>query len=209
MPKIQNKYSQKKNCAATVPISTFMCLWAIYIFPRSICLFFCRKYVDRSWEHIIAHRHMNVEIWTEAAQFPEKEYINGICLAVRRHHIEKVVQATLIIAASLVVLFSSWSINKLNYIGRKEANVNIKHFATLLLFSKPNVSQLPVSITSILTLLSLLIKDLSLWKRILYNFQIREYPKCSLYLHVEKFLTDWAEFWVEAAEKPCWDLANF
>jgi hypothetical protein len=50
---------------------------------------------------------MNVEIWTEAAQFPEKEYINGICLAVRRHHIEKVVQATLIIAASLVVLFSS------------------------------------------------------------------------------------------------------
>jgi hypothetical protein len=24
----------------------------------------------------IAHRDMNVEIWTEAAQFPEKEYIN-------------------------------------------------------------------------------------------------------------------------------------
>jgi hypothetical protein len=34
------------------PISTFMCLWAIYIFPRSICLFCCRKYVDRSWEYL-------------------------------------------------------------------------------------------------------------------------------------------------------------
>jgi hypothetical protein len=25
---------------------------------------------------------MNVEIWAEAAQFPEKEYINGIAVAV-------------------------------------------------------------------------------------------------------------------------------
>jgi hypothetical protein len=34
------------------PISTFMCLWAIYIFPGSICLFCCKKYVDRSREYI-------------------------------------------------------------------------------------------------------------------------------------------------------------
>ncbi len=80
IPKIQNKYSQKRNFAATVPISTFM--WVLYIFPRSICLFCCRKYVDRFWEYIIADRYINMEIRTEAMQFPEKEYINGIFLAV-------------------------------------------------------------------------------------------------------------------------------
>ncbi len=30
-------------CAATVPIPIFMFLWAICIFPRSVCLFCCRK----------------------------------------------------------------------------------------------------------------------------------------------------------------------
>ena len=37
---------------ASVPICTFKCLWANYIFPRWVCLFCWRKYVDRSWEYI-------------------------------------------------------------------------------------------------------------------------------------------------------------
>jgi hypothetical protein len=41
--KIRNKYSQKGNYSASFSISILMCMWAIYIFPRSVCLFCCRK----------------------------------------------------------------------------------------------------------------------------------------------------------------------
>jgi hypothetical protein len=53
IPKFRNKYSQKRNIGVSVPISTFMHLWIFfYIFPRSVCLFCWRKYVDRSWDYI-------------------------------------------------------------------------------------------------------------------------------------------------------------
>ncbi len=53
IPKIRNKFSQKMNWAATVPISTFMCLWATYILPPSVCLFLLQEICGPilSWEN--------------------------------------------------------------------------------------------------------------------------------------------------------------
>ncbi len=44
-------FPKKELRGHAVPISTFMCRWAIYLFPQSICLFCYRKYVDWSWEY--------------------------------------------------------------------------------------------------------------------------------------------------------------
>ncbi len=54
-------YSFFGNCATSAPISTFMCLWAIYIFPGSVHIFPPAEKADPSWKYL-AHRHMNVEL---------------------------------------------------------------------------------------------------------------------------------------------------
>ncbi len=51
IPKFRTKYSQKRHIGVSVPISTFMRLCVIYIFPWSVCLFCWRKYLDRSWDY--------------------------------------------------------------------------------------------------------------------------------------------------------------
>ncbi len=72
IPKFRNKYSQKRNIGVSVPISTFMRLWVIYIFPRSVCLFCCRKYVDRSSDYINRSQTNECGNWDWGRAIPRK-----------------------------------------------------------------------------------------------------------------------------------------
>jgi hypothetical protein len=78
--KIPFMYSYSGNCAALVPMSTFMCLWVYHIFPESVHIFPAAEKADRSWKYINCphHSHMNVEIGTVITQFLFWEYLFGI-----------------------------------------------------------------------------------------------------------------------------------
>ncbi len=82
IPKFRNKYSQNRNTGVIVPISSYMRLWVIYIFPRSVCLFCWRKYICRPILGLYKSL-TDTWMWNEAALFPEEEYISGIFVSVQ------------------------------------------------------------------------------------------------------------------------------
>jgi hypothetical protein len=56
-----------------------MFLWANYIFPRWVCLFCWRKYVDRSWEYINCSQTHECVNWGWGRAIPRKGIYKRNC----------------------------------------------------------------------------------------------------------------------------------
>ncbi len=111
---VANEGPVRIQCKCLVPIYVFPEMKRLLpkqnynvLSPNSLHSCICERFFYISWIGLpillqgniwtdprniqIAHRHKNVEIRTEAAQFPEKEYRNGIFLAV---YVAKYAQCT-------------------------------------------------------------------------------------------------------------------
>jgi hypothetical protein len=80
VPNIEFMYSRKRNCAASVPIPTCMCLWAIYVFPGLVHIFGCSK-IDRP---ILEIHYINLLQIYEDRNL-ETEHYNSVLEITRLH----------------------------------------------------------------------------------------------------------------------------
>ncbi len=76
-------YSFSGNCAASAPISTFMCLWVIYIFPGTVHIFPPAEKADPSWEYIIRSQTHECGNWDWGPDIP----FLGIFVSNFRHFV--------------------------------------------------------------------------------------------------------------------------
>jgi hypothetical protein len=95
-------FPEKEYRGALVPISTFMCLWANYIFSRWVCLFCWRKYVDWSWEYINRSKTHECGNWGWGRAIPRKGIYkqNCRCSVLQKNS----VQLMLIVVRYIVVM---------------------------------------------------------------------------------------------------------